>query len=49
MFLEEMSDFLACVRGGSTPAVSLADGAVSLRVALAARASLETGSVVNLS
>ncbi len=48
LFLAEMRHFLACVAGTETPLVSLADGAESLRVALAARASLESGAVVVL-
>lgn len=46
LFLDEMSHFLDCVRGVATPCVSLSDGARSLRIALAARESLETGRVV---
>jgi predicted dehydrogenase len=49
MFLDEMSHFLACVRGVASPVVSVADGAASLRIALAARRSLETREAVTLS
>lgn len=48
MFVEEMSHFVACVRGEAAPVVSVADGARSLCVALAARRSLETREVVTL-
>lgn len=48
MFLDEMRHFLECIEGRSTPVVSLRDGAMSLRMALAARESLETGQVVTL-
>jgi predicted dehydrogenase len=48
MFIEEMSHFLSSVRGETTPVVPVADGAISLRVALAARESLETRDVVTL-
>lgn len=48
LFLDELSHFLACVRGEAQPLTSLEDGLQSLRMALAARASLETGAVVNL-
>ncbi|MEW6092426.1 MAG: Gfo/Idh/MocA family oxidoreductase [Chloroflexota bacterium] len=48
MFLDEMRYFLEALQGKPTPLVSLRDGAQSLRMALAARESLETGSVVSL-
>jgi predicted dehydrogenase len=48
MFVEEMARFLACVRREAVPHVSVADGARSLRLALAARESLDTGAVVTL-
>jgi len=47
MFLDEMSHFLAAVEGAA-PIVDLDDGVASLRMALAARRSLETGEVVRL-
>jgi predicted dehydrogenase len=49
LFLDEMSHFLACIRGEATPVVSLADGAQSLRMAVAARQSLAVRRVVELS
>jgi predicted dehydrogenase len=49
MFVEEMKHFLACVRREATPVVSIADGARSLHVALAALESLRTGAVINIS
>jgi predicted dehydrogenase len=48
MFLDEMTHFLACVRGEAMPVVTIAEGARSLRLALAARESLDTGRVVEL-
>lgn len=49
LFVDEMNHFLACVEGRERPLVSLRDGTQSLRMALAARESLETGRVVELS
>jgi predicted dehydrogenase len=46
LFLDEMRHFLDCVAGRAKPLVTLRDGAVSLRMALAARNSLETGRIV---
>lgn len=48
LFLDELAHFLACVRGEAQPLVNLREGAQSLRLALAARQSLETGQVVEL-
>jgi predicted dehydrogenase len=48
LFLDEMAHFLACLRGEATSIVSIADGAQSLRMALAARHSIDTGKVVEL-
>jgi predicted dehydrogenase len=48
LFVEEMAHFLACVRREAAPHVTVAEGARSLRLALAARESLETGAVVAL-
>jgi predicted dehydrogenase len=48
LFLDEMSHFLACVRGEQTPVVSVRDGAQSLRMALAAKHSMTSGQVVGL-
>lgn len=48
MFLDEMHHFLACVRGEQSPLVPVRDGAQSLRMALAARKSMETGRMVEL-
>lgn len=48
LFMDEMSHFIACVRGESAPAVTIRDAAKSLKIALAARESLETGTVVAL-
>jgi predicted dehydrogenase len=46
MFSDEMEHFLACIEGRAAPLVPLAEGVQSLRMALAARESLETGRVV---
>ena len=46
LFLSQMQHFLACVDRAETPLVSVADGAESLRLALAARESLASGAVV---
>lgn len=48
LFLDELAHFLACVAEGGTPAVPLADAAMSLGVALGARESLRSGRVVEL-
>jgi predicted dehydrogenase len=48
MFMDELTHFLECVSGRAEPIVNLRDGAASLRMALAARESLETGRVVDL-
>ena len=48
MFLDEMRHVLACVEGRALPHVGLHDAAQSLRMALAARQSLETGQAVEL-
>jgi predicted dehydrogenase len=49
MFLAQARHFLDCVQTGATPVVSLHDGLQSLRLALAARRSLEQGREVVLS
>jgi predicted dehydrogenase len=49
LFLAEMIHFFECVRGEASSAVSIREGAVSLKTALAARESLESGRVVSLS
>jgi predicted dehydrogenase len=48
LFLDEMAHLLACVRREQAPAVTIRDGAQSLRMALAAKRSMETGAVVEL-
>jgi predicted dehydrogenase len=48
LFRDELAHFLACVRGDEKPLVSARDAMHSLRMALAARASLETGRVMEL-
>jgi predicted dehydrogenase len=49
LFLDEMRHFLACLEGRETPRVSVRDGARSLAIALAAKKSIETRLVVELS
>jgi predicted dehydrogenase len=46
VFLAELRHFLGCVRGEEQPVVDLRAGADVLRIALAARSSLETGEAV---
>jgi predicted dehydrogenase len=43
MFMDELRDFITSVRERRSPKVDIRAGAVSLRVALAARTSMETG------
>jgi predicted dehydrogenase len=49
LFFDEMTHLLACVRREQAPLVSIRDGAQSLRMALAAKESIDTGRVVELS
>ena len=49
LFLDEMKNFLAFVNGEENAAVSLKEGVVSLRVALAAKESMTTGKVFKFS
>ncbi len=48
LFLDELNHFLACLRGEAQPVVGVRDAAMSLRMALAALESMETGRVVPL-
>jgi predicted dehydrogenase len=48
LFMDEMRHFLACIETGVQPCVTLRDGAQSLRMALVAKRSLETGRVIEL-
>jgi len=48
LFLDEMKCFLECLQGKPTPLVDLRTGALSLRMALAAKESLATGKVFEL-
>ena len=48
LFIDQTRHFLDCVRTGAEPCVTLRCGALSLRMALAARRSLETGQIVKL-
>lgn len=47
-FIDEMKHFLACIERREEPKVSIADGARSLAMALAAKESLNTGTVVQM-
>jgi len=49
LFLDELRHFLACIRGEDKPVASLRDGANSLKIALAAKQSIETGEAVSVS
>ena len=48
LYLAELRHFLACIDGRERPVVGVREGAETLRVALAAKRSLETGEVVSL-
>ena len=48
LFLRQTSHFLRCVAGDEQPRVPLREGAVSLIMALAARSSMESGTVVSI-
>ncbi len=48
MFLDELRHFLSCIEEGKSPLIPLSEGVQSLRMALAARESLETGCVIRL-
>lgn len=48
-FIDELQHFLSCCEAKIDPIVNLKEGALSLQMALAAQASLETGSVMDLS
>jgi len=48
LFIDEMKHFLDCVAGRAAPKVTLRDGVNVLNVVLAARSSLETGTVCEI-
>jgi predicted dehydrogenase len=48
LFLDELKHFMDCLDGKERPLVPIRDGAQSLRIALAAKESLNTGCVVEL-
>ena len=48
MYLDELAHFLGCIRGEQAVMVSVRDGAQSLRMALAAKESIETRKAVDL-
>lgn len=48
LFIDELTHFLSCIKNKVDPCVTIRDGAQSLRMALAAKESLETGVVVKL-
>lgn len=47
MFIDECKLFMQCINENTEPAITLEDGICSLRLALAARKSIETGDVVH--
>ena len=49
LFLDQATHLLACCRGEQSPNVTIRDGAQSLRMALAAKESMATGRVIDLS
>ncbi|MDO9348902.1 MAG: hypothetical protein Q7T47_06420, partial [Anaerolineales bacterium] len=49
LFLDELKYFLECLQGKQTPLVEIRAGAQSLQMALAAKESLATGKVIDLS
>ena len=48
LFTAELDHFMTCVRDRATPSISLRDGLASLRIALAIKASIASGKVVDL-
>jgi len=48
LFIDEIRHFMACLRGEAQSQVNLQDGTQSLRMALAARESMESGKVIEL-
>ena len=48
MFLDEMRNFLAVLRGEAQPACSLEDGICSLRLALAAHSSASSEQIIRM-
>ena len=48
LFLDELDHFLACLRGEQQPIVNVREATISLRMAIAARESMDTGRVVHL-
>jgi predicted dehydrogenase len=46
MFREELLDFLSCVKSRKQPSISIQDGAMSLKIALAAKKSIDTGDFI---
>jgi predicted dehydrogenase len=48
MFIEEAANFLDCVERRQMPAVTLDDGIMALRVALAVKESMRSGRTVEL-
>lgn len=48
LFMDEMNHFLSCMKDKTEPCVTIRQGAQSLRMALAAKESLESGALVQL-
>jgi predicted dehydrogenase len=49
LFIDQLKHFLDCVKSRTKPIVDLHDGLQSLRMALAAKKSIETHELINLS
>lgn len=49
MFVEELKLFLSCIKEGKEEAITLEDGIVSLKMALAIKESMKTGGIVHVS
>ncbi len=48
MFIEELQEFLACIREDRRETIGLEDGIVSLKMAMAVKESMKTGGIVNV-
>jgi len=48
MFIDELNDFFECIKSRKMPAISLDAGIISLKMALGAQKSSETGDIINI-
>lgn len=48
MFIEELELFLSCIKNNKKEAITLQDGVVSLKMAMAVKESMEKGGVINV-